>query len=414
MAGSRGYTNYRHQADIFHMYQILKERGFDRNHIITIAYNDIVYNRENPFKGQVFSTADHINRYPGDDVIDYQGKEANGQNFIRVLLGDTRNGRALQTDSKDDIFIYYDDHGAPGLLCVPTNNGPEIYADQIQKTFQRMHDEKRYNNIFFVVEACFSGSIACDFTIPGLFILTAAGPHQSSFSADWDPTIGSCRSNEFSKQFRLFILTHPDAPIIDLVNAAAIGTFKSHVSAYGDFKVSTRPLSDFLLSAKPMKLSEMDSSYFTPEFSNSNLPPNGGDKNQTKPIDMRVKNTFITFLEQRIKTATGEEKAKLEKLLESEKSRRKLSKQVINGIARKVQPNGGAEGPIEPTDILFDCYRTVVEGFRLFCGEIDEYELHRLSIFGHLCKTSPTEEILSQVRLSCPQKLWTVDQLNFQ
>ena len=126
MAGSKGYNNYRHQADVFHIYEILTRRGMPKENIITLAYNDIVNHKRNPYPGRVFATKDHHNVYPGRENIDYTGKDATAENFLRVLSGDTHNGRALQSTEEDDVFVYYDDHGAPGLLCVPSNNGPEI------------------------------------------------------------------------------------------------------------------------------------------------------------------------------------------------------------------------------------------------------------------------------------------------
>ena len=39
--GSSGYMNYRHQADIFHVYHTLINRGFTKEHIILFAYDDI-------------------------------------------------------------------------------------------------------------------------------------------------------------------------------------------------------------------------------------------------------------------------------------------------------------------------------------------------------------------------------------
>ena len=138
MAGSRGYNNYRHQADVFRIYKILTERGLDKSNIVLLAYDDIVDHRLNPYKGKVFSTSNHENVYPGSENIDYRGKSATAENFLRVLIGDSHNGRALQTTEEDDLFIYYDDHGAPGLLCVPANNGPELYGDHIIQTLQDM------------------------------------------------------------------------------------------------------------------------------------------------------------------------------------------------------------------------------------------------------------------------------------
>ena len=44
--GSSGYINYRHQADIFHVYHTLINRGFLKEHIILFAFDDIAYDKK--------------------------------------------------------------------------------------------------------------------------------------------------------------------------------------------------------------------------------------------------------------------------------------------------------------------------------------------------------------------------------
>ena len=41
VAGSNGFWNYRHQADICHAYQVLLKNGFPASNIIVMAYDDI-------------------------------------------------------------------------------------------------------------------------------------------------------------------------------------------------------------------------------------------------------------------------------------------------------------------------------------------------------------------------------------
>ena len=62
----------------------------------------------------------------------------NAETFLAVLLGDSEKvakiapngtGRVLSSTSKDRVFVFYSDHGAPGLLGMPT--GPPLYADQL-------------------------------------------------------------------------------------------------------------------------------------------------------------------------------------------------------------------------------------------------------------------------------------------
>jgi legumain len=62
VAGSSGYWNYRHQADIAHAYQLLIKNGMAPENIVTMMYDDIADNSENPLPGQLF------NRPDGDDV----------------------------------------------------------------------------------------------------------------------------------------------------------------------------------------------------------------------------------------------------------------------------------------------------------------------------------------------------------
>lgn len=62
VAGSRGYDNYRHQADVCHAYQILKQGGLKDENIIVFMYDDIAFSPENPRKGIL------INHPNGSDV----------------------------------------------------------------------------------------------------------------------------------------------------------------------------------------------------------------------------------------------------------------------------------------------------------------------------------------------------------
>ena len=74
VAGSNGWYNYRHQADICHAYQVLHEHGVPNDNIIVMMFDDIAHNEENPTKGVI------INRPNGTDV--YKG----GRDQIRYYL----------------------------------------------------------------------------------------------------------------------------------------------------------------------------------------------------------------------------------------------------------------------------------------------------------------------------------------
>ena len=62
VAGSKGYGNYRHQADICHAYQVLRNRGMDANQIITMFYDDVAHSLFNPYKHQLFNEVDPVQK----------------------------------------------------------------------------------------------------------------------------------------------------------------------------------------------------------------------------------------------------------------------------------------------------------------------------------------------------------------
>jgi legumain len=62
VAGSKGYHNYRHQANICHAYQILRRGGLEDENIIVFMYHDIANHLENPRPGII------INKPNGSDV----------------------------------------------------------------------------------------------------------------------------------------------------------------------------------------------------------------------------------------------------------------------------------------------------------------------------------------------------------
>ena len=46
VAGSNGWYNYRHQADVCHAYQILHKNGIPDSNIIVMMYDDLAKNIE--------------------------------------------------------------------------------------------------------------------------------------------------------------------------------------------------------------------------------------------------------------------------------------------------------------------------------------------------------------------------------
>ena len=157
VAGSNSWFNYRHQADVFHAYKMFLAKNFNKERIIVMAYNDIANNSRNPFPGKVFNKPTYSD--PGVDVyegvnIDYQGADVTPENFLKVLSGQKNemvgvgSGKVVPANEKNQIFIFFSDHGAPNLIAFPSKY---LYADQLLATFSTM----KYDKIAFYLEVSY-------------------------------------------------------------------------------------------------------------------------------------------------------------------------------------------------------------------------------------------------------------------
>jgi len=214
MVGSRGYENYRHHADGCHAYHIAIKNGIPEDQVILIAYDDVAQSFSNPYKGKLFNkpTEDGV---AGVDVyegskIDYKGKKASKKTLLGVLQGDTAVGsKVLKSDENSKVFFYFADHGAPGLIGMPTGwfGNQYLHADELHKAVLNMHEKKMYKEMVMYVEACESGSMFQKILEDniGVYAVSAANAEESSWGTYCSPDdkvdgkhIGSCLGDLFS------------------------------------------------------------------------------------------------------------------------------------------------------------------------------------------------------------------------
>lgn len=188
VAGSNGWYNYRHQADACHAYQIVHKNGIPDENIIVMMYDDLAQNEANPTPGIV------INRPNGTDVYkgvpkDYTGKDVTPENFLAVLKGDSASvkggsGKVVKSGPNDNVFVYFTDHGAPGILAFPND---DLAVADLQEAIKYMHENKKYKKMVFYIEACESGSMMTDLPEDiNVYATTAANDHESSYACYYD------------------------------------------------------------------------------------------------------------------------------------------------------------------------------------------------------------------------------------
>ena len=271
VAGSKGWSNYRHQADIAHAYTLLAEGGVPKSNVVTMMYDDIASHWTNPFKGRLYNrpantSADAKDVYAAvKDNIDYRGSSVNPNNFLDLLQGNKPSGgtgRTLNSTDADDVFVYFADHGGAGSLAFPGGffGMKTLAADKIIAALKEGHSKKLWKRLVFYTEACESGSIF-DGLLPAnisVYAVTAANGKESSWGWYCDSstgtnkvlgkTMGVCLGDEFSVTW----MEDTDAAqrskesLDQQYNEVKNRVTKSHVQHFGDMSIAKDVLGDYM------------------------------------------------------------------------------------------------------------------------------------------------------------------------
>lgn len=231
VAGSSGWSNYRHQADALAMYHALKSQGFDDDHIILILEDDIAHNPKNLHPGEMRIVSDGDNLYK-DFMIDYKMSSLYSADIQNIMTGvkTARTPVVLEATENDNVFIFWSGHGEYKSLIY---NEQEFNASEVRSMLETMNENKKYRKLFFVMETCFSGSVAqsCE-GINGILMMTAANDSETSKADMFDNELGVYLSNGFTRAFQDMIIEQPNVVLRDLFYHVVRQTAGSHASLY--------------------------------------------------------------------------------------------------------------------------------------------------------------------------------------
>lgn len=231
IAGSKTWTNYRHQADVLNMYQILKYLGYDDDHIILIMEDDIANNPENPNPGQLLRY-DGINLYQNID-IDYKLSDITTDDIKSILTGKSseRLPRVVNGNENSNILVFWSGHGEKGALKLGDNSFEDcMTTSRMEDLLTSMHDGACYRKMLWLIETCYSASVAVaaqNLNIPGVMMITAASslePSKADVKID-----GIWRTNRFTRILTGLIERDKSICFRDLYLYLAKYTTGSHV-----------------------------------------------------------------------------------------------------------------------------------------------------------------------------------------
>jgi legumain len=267
VAGSKDYMNYRHQADACHAFHVVRNKGIPAEHIIVMAYDDIAKDEMNPFRGKLFNKPDPtgagLDVYEGCD-IDYRAKEVTPFNFLRVLQGGLEQKgthstkKVLRSTAEDNVFVFFSDHGAPGLIAFPDS---ELHKFQLHAALAHMSKAKMFKKLVFYLESCESGSMFQGLNVSGVYAVSAANPSESSWGAYCSgnddvvntTSLHTCLGDLFSVSWMQDSETNSGNTLEEQFKRVKARTNKSHVMQWGDLSFTNDSILDFIGSGRNHK-----------------------------------------------------------------------------------------------------------------------------------------------------------------
>ena len=261
---STSWENYRHQADAFAMYQLLRFFGYDDDHIVFIVEDNLAFHPDNIYPGQIF--VERTNEYTLDDehilanddvrngaVVDYHFSELRPEDLADILMGrqSERLPHVIHSDSASNVFFFWSGHGGSkdGPLWGNEDATEYFGSDRIRSIVEEMagtaaansslftlHSSlKKYRRMMFALETCFSGKWGEALTgLPDVLVLTAATPFETSKADVFDEDLGVFLSNAFARTFRNKISEGSTISIYDIYKELFRTTNGSHVTIYNE------------------------------------------------------------------------------------------------------------------------------------------------------------------------------------
>lgn len=393
VAGSNGYYNYRHQADVCHSYQVVHNHGIPDEQIVVMMYDDIAYADENPTQGIIINHPDGKDVYHGVPK-DYTMDDVTPKNFLSVLTGNAQamknigSGKVIASGPNDHVFVYFADHGAPGLIAFPSQM---LLKDDLNNAIMKMYNNNQYAQMVIYIEACESGSMFDGILKDNInvYATTAANPDESSYACYYDDK----RQTYLGDRYSVSWLEDSDKENIESetlskqYKVVKADTTTSHVMEYGNMTMSGEVVGMFQGEEKstvaPKQLREIRDDVPSPD-----VP--------------------IHILRHRAMAAkTDEEKQKYKTLLRKEQEIRRRIEWSASTVAEHVSDRSRSlisftEKKPKLTDM--ECYKSAIAAFDSHCFDLDKYEYayRQLYVLGNLCDAGyPTNKILDAIALVC-------------
>jgi len=385
---------------VCHAYQIMKKGGLKDENIIVFMYDDIADSPDNPRPGVIINHPDGGDVYAGVPK-DYTGKNVNVNNFLAVLLGNKSavtgggSGKVVASGPDDHVFVYYSDHGGPGVLGMPSDD--YLYAKDLVDALKKKHAAGGYRSLAFYLEACESGSIFQGLLPKNIsvYATTAANAEESSWGTycpgddpgpppEFDTCLGDLYSVAWMEDSdthnrRAESLRQQYETVKDRTSAHGTYNLGSHVMEYGDVQgLAAQSLYTFM----------------------GTDPANDDDsllRRSTGGAAVNQRDADLVYFWQRYRRAaegTPEKAEARRRLLQvmSRRSRVDSSMELIGGLLFGSEEGPRVLGAVRPAGQPladdWDCLKSMVRAYERHCGPLAQYGMKHMRAFANICNAN--------------------------
>ena len=172
-------------ANTLSIYRTVKRLGIPDSQILLLLADDMACNSRNAFPGQVFNNRNRLLNVYGENIeVDYRGYEVTVENFMRVLTGRhpaaVPRSKRLLTDERSNVLIYMTGHGGEEFLKF--QDAEELTSMGLADAFHQMDQQRRYNEILFIIETCQANSLYNQFYSDRVLALGCSETGQNSYA----------------------------------------------------------------------------------------------------------------------------------------------------------------------------------------------------------------------------------------
>lgn len=333
------------------------------------------------------------------------------------------SGRVVEAKSTDRIFVFYSDHGAPGILGMPS--GEFLYADKLHHAIRHRYQTHGFKEMVLYIEACESGSmfeglLEDDINV---YATTAANSQESSWGVycpGMDPSpppeYMTCLGDLYS------VAWMEDSESNDMTTESLLRQFEkvrkrtsqnftfiqgSHVMRYGELEIDEEPVSWYLGDPENGRGGKaVDSQQQVNWKRHQAIHQRDAD---LIPLIMAVERSNDLASKSIAEEALKRERYKRKKVDQDVAS---AMGKIMDSIGHMSSQNTEVQmlmtQPIPPasrtlTKALvsdWDCLRGMMNAWQKACGPLDQYSMKHSRAFANLCNLGIKEKSLYDAALS--------------